>query len=271
MRTLLRLCNRTHSCASEVLLPSTDAAVCAELARRQAGRAASGLAARASGQKPGTGPGGYNVGKAMEYAQSRGVQWGSFGPSPAMMGDAWFQTLTKQQQYTVCFSLKTRPDSLLLRDVSQSLGQARLSTRSAEDSRHCACAMLPSQMLMVFAPDQPFRLLLGREALVLQGFPSQDPTLSELIDSFPESQMADLAGNMVSTTVFLAMAMAAISAVSWKASPMKFGSSTDADCAHAVSLLRRIMPQVPSLTPVAPVSEAPEEEAVASAIKRQRR
>ena len=172
------------------------------------------------------------------------------------------------------FSLKTHPDSLLVRDVSQSLGQARISARSAEDSRHCACAMLPTQMLMVFAPGQPFRLLWGREALVLQGFPSQDPTLSELIGSFSENQMADLAGNLVSTTVFLAMAMAAISAVSWKASPMRFGSSADADCARAVSLLRGITSQVPSLTPVAPVSDPEaleEEEAVPSAIKRQRR
>ena len=204
MRTLLQVCNRTHSCASGVLLPSTDAAVCMELARREAGRTASG---------PGAG---YNVGNAMERARERGVQWGSFGPSPAMMGDAWFQTLTKQQQDSVCFSLKTHPDSLLLRDVSQSLGQTRISTRSAEDSRHCACAMLPSQMLMVFAPGQPFRLLLGREALVLQGFPSQGPTLSELIGSFSENQMADLAGDMVSTPVMLAIAMAASSAVSWK-------------------------------------------------------
>ena len=155
MRTLLQVCNRTHSCASEVLLPSTHAAVRSELARRQASRSAS---------RPGSG---YNVGDAMEKVRQRGVQWGSFGPSPAMMSDAWFQTLTKQQQDAVCFSLKTHPDSLLFRDVGQSLGQTRISTRSAEDSRHCACAMMPSQMLMVFAPDQPFRLLLGREALVL--------------------------------------------------------------------------------------------------------
>ena len=185
------------------------------------------------------------------------------------------KTLTAQQRDAVCFSLKTRPAHALFRDVSQSLGQTRVSsTRSAEKSdeepTHCASTVLPMQMLMVFAPEQPFRLLLGREALVLQGFPSQDPTLSELIRAFTENQMADLAGNMVSTTVFLAMAMAAISAVSWKASPMRLGSSTDADCARAVTLLRRIMPQVPSLTPVAPVSdpEALEEEAVT---KRQRR
>ena len=60
MRTLLQVCNRTHSCASEVLLPSTHAAVGMELARRPAGRRAGS---------------GYNVGTAMERARERGVQW----------------------------------------------------------------------------------------------------------------------------------------------------------------------------------------------------
>ena len=99
------------------------------------------------------------------------------------------------------------------------------------------------------------------------GFPSEDPALSELIRGFSDVQLADLAGNMVSTTVVLAMAMAAISAASWKVSPMRFGSSTDADCALAVGLLRRIMPQLPSLTPVAPVSDPEAKEGP----KRQRR
>ena len=80
---------------------------------------------------------------------------------------------------------------------------------------------------------------------MLQGFPSQDPTLSKLFETFSEVQMADLAGNMVSTPVMLAMAMAAISAVSWKDMPMSALPRTTAeDCSHAVSLLRRVMPQV---------------------------
>ena len=91
---------------------------------------------------------------------------------------------------------------------------------------------------------------LGREALVLQGFPSQGPTLSKLIESFSEVQMADLAGNMVSTPVMLAIAMATISAVSWKDVPMSaLPRMTAGDCSSAVSLLRRVMPQVRPLGP----------------------
>ena len=153
------------------------------------------------------------------------------------------------------FSLRTSPRPALFRDVSQSLGLTRVSsTRFAEESEepiHCASTVLPGQMQMVFAQGQPFRLLLGREALVLQGFPSRAPTFSKLIGSFSEVQMADLAGNMVSTPVMLAMAMAAISAVSWRdVLPMSALPRTTSDeCASAVSLLRRIMPQVRQLGP----------------------
>ena len=161
----------------------------------------------------------------------------------------------RSSEMRFAFSLKTLPAHALFRDVSQSLGQARVSsTRSAEKSdeepTHCASTVLPMQMLMVFAPEQPFRLLLGKEALVLQGFPSRDPTLSELIDSYSENQMADLAGNMVSTPVMLAMAMAAISAVSWKDVPIyALPRATAEECSSAVSLLRRIMPQVRAIGP----------------------
>ena len=63
LRSLIRVCQRAHSCASEVLLPSDHPAVRMELARRQQVKtSASGLS-------------GYNVGKAMDAAQLRGVLW----------------------------------------------------------------------------------------------------------------------------------------------------------------------------------------------------
>ena len=229
LRSLIRVCQRAHSCASEVLLPSDHPAVRMELARRQQVKtSASGLS-------------GYNIGKAMDAAKLRGVQWGSFGPPPAAKADAWFNTLTKQQQDAVAFSLRVNPEELLFRDVSQSLGQTRLSTRSA--AGHCAAAVLPSQMMMVFAPGHPFRLLLGREALVLQGFPSEDPALSELIGAFPEAQMADLAGNMVSTPIMLTMAMAAISSVSWRERPRAQAPTTAEACSNAWTLFQTAVPE----------------------------
>ena len=189
--------------------------------------------------------GAYNIKRAMETADQRGVQWGSFGPPAAMKADVWFNTFTKQQQDAAGFSLKVNPDNLLLRDVGQSLGHTRISTRSAvseseSEARHCAAAVLPSQMMMVFAPDQPFRLLLGREALVLQGFPSQDTSLSELIENTSEALMADLAGNMVSTPIMLTMAMAAISSVSWRERPRAQASPTKARSDSSWTLFQAI-------------------------------
>ena len=187
--------------------------------------------------------GAYNIKKAMETADQRGVQWGSFGPSAAMKADDWFNTLTKQQQDAAAFSLRVNPADLLLRDVSQSLGMTRVSTRSAvseSGARHCAAAVLPNQMMMVCAPDQPWRLLLGREALVLQGFPSQDPSLSELIANTSEALMADLAGNMVSTPIMLTMAMAVISSVSWRERPRAQVSPTKARASAAWTLFQSV-------------------------------
>ena len=69
LRSLIRVCQRKHSCASKVLLPRGHPAVEAELARRQGVKATS-----ASGLYS------YIVAGAMDVALQRGVQWGSFGP-----------------------------------------------------------------------------------------------------------------------------------------------------------------------------------------------
>ena len=158
----------------------------------------------------------------------------------------WFWTLSSREQHAVCFSLRVNPESLLFRDVSQSLGSTRVSTRS-EDGTHCACAVLPSQMMMVFHTGQPYRLLLGREALVLQGFPSRDPSLSELIEGTTELLMTNIAGNMVSTPVMLAIAMAAISSVSWRSMPRPHEAHASTSGETALALLRSIVPLGPAL------------------------
>ena len=140
------------------------------------------------------------------------------------------------------------PGPCLLRDVSQSLGLTRLSSYSKEDGKHCASTVLPNQMLIVFATGQPLRLLLGREALVLQGFPSQNKSLSELTSETSETAMANIAGNMVSTTIMLAVAMAAISSVSWRSVPRPQRVSSSMASGDALALLFSIVPSPPEAT-----------------------
>ena len=238
MRSLIRVCQRSHTCASGVLLAAESPAVRAELIRRQ-----EHCAKKAASGQPTSGS--YNIATAMETARQRGVKWGSFPPSAAMQADPWFATLTRQQQDAVCFSLLVSPGPCLFRDVSQSLGLTRMSSYSEEDGKHCASTVLPSQMAMVFASGQPLRLLLGREALVLQGSPSQLGSLSELINETSETAMQNIAGNMVSTTVMLAIAMAAISSVSWKPVPRPQQVSSCTAGEDALALLFSLVPSPP--------------------------
>ena len=76
--------------------------------------------------------------------------------------------------------------------------------------------MVPSQSLIVFDGLQPPRCLLGREALVLQGFPVDDERIQGVINEFSESFLQDLAGNMVATPVLLALAAASVSSLTWR-------------------------------------------------------
>ena len=89
-----------------------------------------------------------------------------------------------------------------------------------------AGTVLPNQMLMAFRqhaggvsalgpadePPEP-RLVLGRENLLLQGFPID--IIEGMQGNFKESFLTDLAGNMVSTPVLLAMFLSAMASASW--------------------------------------------------------
>jgi len=76
--------------------------------------------------------------------------------------------------------------------------------------------MVPSQLLIVFDGVQAPRCLLGREALVLQGFPVDDERIEDVIKDFSESFLQDIAGNMVATPVLLALAAASVSSLTWR-------------------------------------------------------
>ena len=71
-------------------------------------------------------------------------------------------------------------------------------------------------MMMLFNGDESPRLLLGREALWLHGFPIFEESIKPLLDNESEAFLTDLAGNMVSTPVLLALLMSTISSLSWR-------------------------------------------------------
>ena len=61
------------------------------------------------------------------------------------------------------------------------------------------------------------RLMLGREALALQGFPVTS-VLRVLLDIAGETLVLDRSGNMLSLTVVLAMVVALFTCISWAGS-----------------------------------------------------
>ena len=56
-------------------------------------------------------------------------------------------------------------------------------------------------------------MLLGQEALLLQGFPVS--VVSDLVETTSNAAPADLAGNMVSVPVLLVLLMASVASVEW--------------------------------------------------------
>ena len=200
---------------------------------------------------------GYSLEKPMQIARKAGIPWGSFPPSELLNESQWFQTLSKQQKDTLCFSMVRQPKEYLFRDCRPSFGRTRVSA-ILPNGKHMAGTCVPSQLLMMFPAsaledaghtEQPSlgdadltnplpRFVLGRESLALQGFPIDIiPHMGGMggASEFSENTLTDLAGNMVSTTVFLALLSSTIAAVSWL--PLRgddnAGLAHAQDCMHA--------------------------------------
>ena len=82
------------------------------------------------------------------------------------------------------------------------------------DGQHLSFTATPGQVTLVFQEAEKPRLLLGEEAMVLQGFPIAK--VSDLVERTSNHVMADLAGNMVAVPVLLALMMAAVACVHWR-------------------------------------------------------
>ena len=104
----------------------------------------------------------------------------------------------------------------MLRDCSQSLGRPRVSVFDEGTDRHIAPHVTPGQLMMLFDGDETPRLLLGPEALWLQGFPIHEKSVAPVLVSESESFLTETAGNMVSTPILLALLLSTMSALSWR-------------------------------------------------------
>ena len=101
-----------------------------------------------------------------------------------------------------------------------------------------AACMMPHQKMWAHTPDGEERLLLGREALVLQAFPVA--LVEEQLDQVSESFQHDLAGSAMSFLVLLAVAQSGFASLNWRKQSVMdedLGSISLPDADEAVGLL----------------------------------
>ena len=200
LRALLKVCVRASPCASEAIYAAADERVLAWLHERQELQAT---------RRPAS----YAIGNAITHAALSGVSWSAVHAPEWLKASPWFQSLTVQQKQVAAYSLCTDTAPVLFRDVSQSCSRVRTSTFGS-DGQHLSFTVTPGQVALVFQEAEKPRLLLGEEAMVLQGFPIAK--VSDLVERTSNHVMADLAGNMVAVPVLLALMMAAVACVHWR-------------------------------------------------------
>ena len=191
------MCQRAPPCASDVLYLDTHARVQRELETQ--------LRKKKSKQC-------YAVQNAIATANANGVAWSSIQAPPELKASPWFPVLSAQQQKNAAYSLMTDSGKALFRDVQTGMARVRVSSVSVT-GKHLSMTILPKQAVLVFRSSSLPRLLLVDEAMILHGFPVA--AVSDLVEGTANHVLADLAGNMASPPVILALTMAAVASVEW--------------------------------------------------------
>ena len=172
----------------------------------------------------------------MRDFRAAGLRYGVHKCTPRTQGSPWFGTLTEREQAALAFSQGVEPKALA-RNISQSVTRVPTSSTVGEgqDRVHLAPTFLPGQLLWLELETQEPRVLLGREALAMQGFPvNENPKLA---GSFEESLMQNLAGNAMNMLVVLALLQACLEAVPWARTPDPEAVEEGVDMEAVISLL----------------------------------
>ena len=230
IRLLLAAAQRQPPCAAELLLPDTDPAVEKELQARLA-----------RGERAGSSSSSWTETHLREF-QGAGVRWGS-SATDDFAHSVWFTTLLPRERDALKL-YATKDKTCLMRNVSQSISRMSGSSVDEATGRHTAPAQLPTQVLWVAGNGHQGRLLLGRESLLYQGFPTAK--IPAVINGTSESLMQDLAGNMMGLPVVLAILQSLFASVTWvnrtaSAAP----ASSEDDTNSAVAAFERMLSKRP--------------------------
>ena len=187
---LLSGCVRPGPCASEILLPDHDEAVRKELTLRQQRRAEQNQVDKNTS--------GDWADQHMKLAASMRVRWGTGAP-PELAQNPWFETLTVREKDALPL-LRSQVPLTLMRDLSQSILRANAATWRADSKKHQAPTILPRMNVWLEPVGhlKQGRMLLGREALLYQGFPVLLflETLDDLQQQAKASEKAMAAGQV---------------------------------------------------------------------------
>ena len=156
----------------------------------------------------------------MKFAQLNHIKFSQKNQQADLAKNQWFLTLSEREQDALALCRVEKPN-VLCRDLSQSITRVNSNTWDNEMTLHVLPTTMPRMLrwLELRYPNSP-RLLLGQEALIMQGFPVMAflRGLKQHGAAFEpsESLMQDLAGNAMPLPVVLAMLQAGMCALSWR-------------------------------------------------------
>ena len=153
----------------------------------------------------------------INYCRQKQIRFSTLKASAAVRENAFYSTLREDQQQLIAIAQEEFGEDLCI-DLSQTLGSFSRVVPKRDDM--AIATLMPTNDWWISLPERQ-GLLLGREALMLQGFPHHQ--LDEVVESdadlkkvFSESFAMDLAGNAFSGTVVLVLLLALFLTLPWK-------------------------------------------------------
>ena len=166
-RALLLGCLRGGPCVTQILFQESSEPVQLELGLRLDKRAKQREKDAEKKQGAPAPPQSW-VEQHMQFAQNHRVRWGQAVPAK-LAANQWYQTLGDREQDALSLLQQCTP-CIVFRDLSQSIVRGNSNTWRQDSSKHVMSTVLPRMVLWCEAQN---RLVLGREALLMQGFPIQ--------------------------------------------------------------------------------------------------
>ena len=199
-----------------MMLEESHPAVLAELHRREVQA------------DKGTVTAGHNVSTAIVAFDAAGLVWGDSTVQPSHRQSPWYDVLSDGAKTALTYSLNVNPDALV-RDIGQSLNRLRYSKvipdpMEPESFKHRHFSQMPQQQGWITRPGCTPRLMIGRESMMIQGFPIMLPGLEDLLHRTSETTMMSLGGNAMASPVVMSLLQATLASLPW--------NGTTSSCHH---------------------------------------